>query len=181
VDVDVDVDVDVVVDVVGDGDGRETPSPPFPKVNIMVLMRTTRPATPADKELLRQIHHAAYRDVVERQFGSWDPADQDARFDQAFTTAGVRIIEVDSEPVGSIHVVVEDRHLFLANIDLLPAYQSRGIGSELIAAEIARARALGKPVRLQVLRANQRARALYERIGFRVIGEDEIRFFMILE
>jgi ribosomal protein S18 acetylase RimI-like enzyme len=89
------------------------------------------------------------------------------------------VIEVDGEPAGSIRSVVEDDHVFLAGIELLPTYQNRGIGTALITAEIARARSLGKLLRLQVLRTNHRARALYERLGLRVIGEDEIRYFMV--
>jgi ribosomal protein S18 acetylase RimI-like enzyme len=144
-------------------------------------MRTTRPAAEADKELLRRIHHAAYRDVVVRQFGPWDEADQDTRFDAAFSTSDLRVIEVNGVAAGSIQSVVEDDQVFLAGIQLLPDYQNRGIGTDLITAEIARERLLGKPLRLQVLRANERARALYERLGFRVVGESEIRFFMILK
>jgi len=44
--------------------------------------------------------------------------------------------------------------------------------------ELAHAKALGKPLRLQVLRANDRARALYERLGFRLIGETENHLLM---
>jgi ribosomal protein S18 acetylase RimI-like enzyme len=36
---------------------------------------------------------------------------------------------------------------------------------------LARAEAEGRPVALRVLRNNVRARALYERLGFRAVGE----------
>ena len=41
----------------------------------MLLER--RPATSSDTEFARISHHAAYRDVVRRQFGAWDEALQD--------------------------------------------------------------------------------------------------------
>ena len=41
---------------------------------------TRRPAREPDTEFARQIHHLAYRDVVERQFGPWVEADQDNFF-----------------------------------------------------------------------------------------------------
>jgi len=69
----------------------------------------------------------------------------------------------------------------LVGIQLLPEFQGRGIGSDLILRELAHAKALGKPLRLQVLRANDRARALYERLGFRVVGETEHHFMMLFE
>lgn len=41
---------------------------------------TRRPATEADREWARQLHHRVVRDVVERQFGSWDEDQQDRFF-----------------------------------------------------------------------------------------------------
>src|SRR5258708_5804281 len=135
-------------------------------------MVTTRPAAAEDKELLRRIHHAAYHDVVARQFGVWDEADQRNRFDKTFSIDHTRIIELDGVAVGSIASIEADDDVFLSGIQLLPEHQSRGIGSKLIGSELAQAKSLGKPLRLQVLRAN-RARTLYERLGFRVVGETE--------
>lgn len=39
-----------------------------------------RPATDADTEFARGVHHLAYRNVVERQFGEWDVVRQDQFF-----------------------------------------------------------------------------------------------------
>jgi ribosomal protein S18 acetylase RimI-like enzyme len=142
-------------------------------------MVTTRPATPDDKELLRRIHHAAYRDVVEREFGPWVEAEQDGWFDKGFVADHFRIVELDRVAVGSIATTEADDHVFLGEVQILPEYQNRGIGSELVIGELAHAKSLGKPLRLQVLRANDRARALYERLGFRLIGETEHHFQMI--
>jgi RimJ/RimL family protein N-acetyltransferase len=41
-----------------------------------------------------------------------------------------------------------------------------------------RARSLGIPVRLQCMRVNPRALAFYDRLGFRVIGEDETHLLL---
>lgn len=53
---------------------------------------------------------------------------------------------------------------------LLPEFQGRGIGTKLIQAVMGEAAGLGLPLRLQVLKAN-RARRLYERLGFHVYAE----------
>ena len=141
-------------------------------------MVTTRPATPDDKELLRRIHHDAYRDVVTRQFGPWNEAEQNRWFDKGFVASGLRVIELDGVAVGSIASIDEGDQVFLCGVQILPEYQNRGIGSELVRAELARAKSLGKPLRLQVLREN-RARALYERLGFQMTGETEHHFTML--
>jgi ribosomal protein S18 acetylase RimI-like enzyme len=67
--------------------------------------------------------------------------------------------------------------LWLREVFLVPAEQGQGIGSKLVLQEIAGARRLGKPLRLRVLRQN-RARALYERLGFSVCGETETQYWM---
>jgi ribosomal protein S18 acetylase RimI-like enzyme len=66
----------------------------------------------------------------------------------------------------------EGEYLRLCEVFLLPDCQGQGIGSQLLKQELARARRLHKPLRVSVLRAN-RARALYERLGFAVCGEIE--------
>ena len=41
-----------------------------------------RPATADEKDFCRQVHHLAYRDVVERQFGRWDESQQEVYFNE---------------------------------------------------------------------------------------------------
>ncbi len=64
---------------------------------------------------------------------------------------------------------------FLANIEILPDYQGRGLGAAIIHGIIAEADAHHLPVRLQVLKINP-ARRLYERLGFVITGETETPF-----
>lgn len=65
----------------------------------------------------------------------------------------------------------------IIEIQLLPEFQGHGIGTALLQRELRFADARGLPVRLQVLREN-RARTLYERLGFRVCGETDTHFLM---
>lgn len=55
--------------------------------------------------------------------------------------------------------------IYLARIDILPGYQGRGIGTQLISTLIDQARQLGQDLVLDVLTVNRRARALYQRLG----------------
>jgi len=64
---------------------------------------------------------------------------------------------------------VEELHLL--NVTVAPAAQGRGHGSALLEAVMAHARARALPrVWLEVRASNQRARALYARLGFDEVG-----------
>lgn len=91
-----------------------------------------RAATAEDYDLARRWHHAAFRDVVLRQFGTWDEARQDDFFDDAWTPEAKEIIVVDG--VESAYCVVEhrDNTIYLVDLVISPEYQCRGIGSAIL-------------------------------------------------
>ena len=55
----------------------------------------------------------------------------------------------------------------------MPAYQGRGIGTQVVRDVLAEARDRGVPARISVEVDNPLARALYERLGFKAYGETE--------
>lgn len=150
-----------------------TPEPPSPATMTAGVAR--RPATAADAEFARRVHHAAYRDVVERQFGPWDEAAQDAFFAADWGDAGFEIVLAGGTPCGYICVEDRDADLHVRELVIAPAFQNRGIGATLLRQVQHRARARGVPVHLGTFTRN-RARALYERLGFREIGRTETHF-----
>jgi GNAT superfamily N-acetyltransferase len=87
-------------------------------------------------------------------------------------------VVVDGVDVGILCVTRREDHLFLGKVALLPPYQGRGVGTELVKTVLDQGRGLALPVRLQVLKAN-RARALYERLGFAECGETETHYLMV--
>jgi len=142
-------------------------------------MITYRPADPkVDLEFARRTHHAAYHDVVVRQFGSWDQEMQDRFFQQGWTRAPHQIVLLDEKPVGVISVEELDDHIFIHEIQIQPEFQKKGIGSRILSDQCAKARLIGKLVKLKVLREND-AKRLYERYGFVCCEESEIDYKMV--
>ena len=84
------------------------------------------------------------------------------------------VAEVDGEPVGQACVdtlAIPDTGYIYA-VAVLESWRSRGIGGTLLEAAHARARDHGfASVTLKVEHSNPRARALYERSGYAVIGD----------
>ena len=120
------------------------------------------------------LHELSYRPHIEKIWG-WDDDQQAEFFERFFQPAQLQIVEVGGEAVGVLEVEERDDELFLANIDIRPEWQSRGIGSSIVRSLQERARDAGKPLALQVLHVNARARALYERLGFVETWRNDIR------
>jgi ribosomal protein S18 acetylase RimI-like enzyme len=139
----------------------------------------TRDATDADRALLYDVHRAALGPWV-RQVWGWDEADQRARFARDFRPSAAEVVVFAGADVGTIRVEATGAGLFLDYVALLPAAQRRGLGTRLVRAVLARAAERRVPVELNVLQINP-ARALYERLGFRVVAEMEHKWRMRAE
>ena len=135
-----------------------------------------RPATPDDCAFAYRVHCAAMRPSVEETYG-WDESWQAQTFQQRFDPAKRQIIRYDGADVGVLSVEERDDSLFVALIAILPAYQRRGIGTSLIRRLQEEASERGLAVTLRVLKVN-RARELYERLGFSLVGETDTHYQM---
>ena len=90
-----------------------------------------RPATTEDTEFARRVHHAAYRDVAERQFGPWDDGVQDRFFDADWRDAQHEIVLVDGTPCGYVSIEERDADIHVRELVLAPDFQGRGIGTTI--------------------------------------------------
>ena len=84
----------------------------------------------------------------------------------------------DGVPVGLLKVSRDSAQWKLIQIQLVPELQGQGLGADLLAKIIAEADNANVTVALSVLKTNP-ARALYERLGFAVVGETEHEFDML--
>jgi ribosomal protein S18 acetylase RimI-like enzyme len=132
---------------------------------------TFRPAVEKDYPWLWALKRETMRPYVEQMWGGWDDFTQEEFFRRNFVPANVRVIVVDGGDVGLLQVEREPGVLFLANLQIAPKFQNRGLGTKIVRRVMEEARAAGLPVRLQVLKSNEPARRLYERLGFEVTEE----------
>jgi GNAT superfamily N-acetyltransferase len=136
-----------------------------------------RASSDADFEWAFELHKAALGSYVAQTWG-WDETVQRRMLADAFGRQARRVIQVDGQDVGVL--VVEERpdELFLGLLELLPAWQNKGVGTDILRWLLRQASEMGKSLSLQVLRVNAGAASLYEREGLRIIGSDEIRLWM---
>ena len=75
-------------------------------------------------------------------------------------------------PVGRLYVEREPSLIRLMDIALLPEYRSQGWGGQLIQALLNEAEENNQVVRLYVFKENHQAYRLYQRLGFKDLGEE---------
>lgn len=118
-----------------------------------------------DFDFARLVHHSAYRDVVIRQFGSWDESLQDTFFIEKWKNGSHQFIVFAGERIGCLSVEYKPECVYLNELQILPEHQGKGLGSLVLRELQEKSRKLKLPLRLQVLRENYAA-ALYKRHGF---------------
>jgi ribosomal protein S18 acetylase RimI-like enzyme len=131
-----------------------------------------RPARESDREPLYELHRATMRDVITRTWG-WDEAWQRDHFDGRFDPSSVSIVSVEGRDVGALWLDTRPGELYVAELQIAPEMQGRGLGSAVLKGVVATAAAGGACVTLQVLDVNVRARRLYERLGFYATGDTD--------
>jgi GNAT superfamily N-acetyltransferase len=147
-------------------------------VILQAMTFRTRPATSDDREFLFTLHKISMRRYVEQIWG-WDDLDQRQRLRSRYDPEllPMEIVVVNDQDAGCLIVERRNEELYLHYLVLLPSVQGQGIGSRIMVGLLQHADHVHLPLRLSVLAVNP-ARALYERLGFRIVEEDEVRIHM---
>ena|SRR5688572_25241060 len=136
-----------------------------------------RPATNQDSEFVFQIKKAALGEYIAQTWG-WDETFQREFHAKDYEPDTTQIIVYNGQDVGWLLVSESDSEIHLQEIYIQPEHQNLGIGSHLIRLLLVDAERTAKPVKLQVLKVNPKARRLYERLGFQFIGETDRHYLM---
>ncbi|MEO6995001.1 MAG: GNAT family N-acetyltransferase [Lacunisphaera sp.] len=137
-----------------------------------------RPARPGDHDLLWQLKQQTMRPYVEKTWHRWIDEEQKEWFTRNFLPEKAQIIVVDGRDAGRLEITRSSRELRLGTIEISPEFQSRGVGAAVVRALQTEAKSASLPLRLQVLKANPRARQLYESLEFRTVGETTTHHLM---
>ena len=83
---------------------------------------TLRPAPAGDYDFLYALHVATIRAAVEATWG-WDDAFQARYFHEHFVPEEIQVILVEGQEVGVLRLEERDGDLFIALIEIAPAFQ----------------------------------------------------------
>jgi ribosomal protein S18 acetylase RimI-like enzyme len=132
-----------------------------------------RPANAADFAFAWQVYRDVMKPLTEALL-PWREARQKAVVAAALAEDGSALIVVETKEAGWLLVRETRDEIYLGHLYLLPAWQSRGIGSAILAQLKERARQARLPLALDVM-TNNPARAFYEHRGFHVAGASKTK------
>lgn len=148
---------------------------------------TVRLLSASDESVLFGLY-ASVR-AAELRLEDWEPAARDlmlrsqfeaqkSGYREQFPAAEVHLILRQGSPIGWIIVDRSGRALHGIDIALIAAERGNGIGARVIRTLQEEAAAEGRSMVITVQRLNQRAQALYRRLGFRATRETDLHIVM---
>ncbi|HEY8209240.1 MAG TPA: GNAT family N-acetyltransferase [Myxococcaceae bacterium] len=144
------------------------------------MIPALRPATPEDEAFLFALYASTRAEELEawgligpqrEAFLQMQFRAQQQHYRAQLPRADHQIVLVAGAPAGRLLVDRREDEIRLADIALLPEHRGRGLGTALLQALLAEAKAAARPVRLHVLHGS-RAAALYARMGFSTLAAD---------
>lgn len=145
-----------------------------------------RPEQLDDESFLLNLY--ASTRAAEMQLIPWDEAQKEDflrsqfalqvhHYRKYYPDAAFLIVERDARSIGRLYVDRSGPCVLVIDIALLPEYRGAGIGGRLMEEVLSGAAAVGKAVHIHVETSN-RARKLYERLGFHHIEDKGIYILM---
>ena len=137
-----------------------------------------RPAVPEDRDWIYACKAASVRPYVEPICGGHE-AFQRRDFDGDFGSIGqFSVIEAAGQPIGFLQVLEEKDCVEVAELHLVSDCRGQGIGSSILRRLLADCGNRGRTLRLGCFKENHRAKALYQRLGFRQTAETETHYVL---
>ena len=138
-----------------------------------------RQATWDDFDFLFELKKQNFKWYVDQIWG-WEDEDQKQRVieDLKQHLKDKKIIMVDNFPIGvyAFHIT-EQGDFFINEISIIKNYQNRKIGTQILTKQLEENKIQNRRTILQVFK-NNKAKKLYEKLGFKIYGETETHYQM---
>lgn len=133
-------------------------------------------ATEDDYERMYKIKEDSIKPYVEKVWG-WDEDFQIEFLRKNTPFEEVEFILFNGETIGFLQLKETIKSIFIQSLFIIKAFQQKGIGTYLLKRIINN----GKLLSLEVLKNNKIAFDLYKKMGFVVLKEDDLKYYLIRE
>ncbi|MGF9763206.1 GNAT family N-acetyltransferase [Microvirga sp. 0TCS3.31] len=137
---------------------------------------TLRPARAADYPFALNLYVQTIKPLA-TAWMEWVDADQKVQFASLWRPDDTRIITLSGQDIGWVEFRRAGDELFLKQLYVAPAYQRRGVGSQVMRLLLEERCRTAKSMALFVLKNNPAFR-FYERHGFEVVRETHTTLMM---
>jgi ribosomal protein S18 acetylase RimI-like enzyme len=138
-------------------------------------MKVTLTSNELTAEALYEMYRGPMEQYVNLARGTpWNDERERTQFLDQISIPSIQLIRVNGEVVGFIDFRTNGDGCNLHTAIVVPAWQSKGVGSIVLD----RLMAASKHITLSVLKSNSRARSLYERKGFRHVSSTKNHFHL---
>jgi len=141
-------------------------------------MYSLKIATQEDYDFIYNLNKTNMEDYVIETWGNWNENFQKDFFSRYLQTLEFQIIVIKNKSVGIVAFSRNKTSINIDEIQLLPEYQNRGIGTLILSDIIASAQKAKIEITLRVLKVNYIAQKFYDKLGFEKIGDTETHFLL---
>lgn len=128
-----------------------------------------------DYDFIYDVKKITLRSHIEKIWG-WNEEYQQNDFSKSFIPDRNNIIVLNDVNIGVLEIIEEDKIISIAELEILPEFQGKGIGSAILKEVLKDAKRKKKKVQIGCFKVNEGAKALYLRLGFKIIDETETHF-----
>ena len=136
-----------------------------------------RDASDKDIDFLLDLRRETIKSYIDDIWG-WDEAFQRKEFVENFCSDLNKIITLDGVDIGVLEKNESAYELNITELELLSAFQGKGIGSLILKDQIRKANDMKKTINIGTFMSNIDAIRLYKKLGFRIIDETETHVLM---
>lgn len=141
-------------------------------------MYSLKMATQEDHNFIYNLKKTTMKDYVIKTWGNWDEGLQRNFFSRESKEIKYQIIVVEGKNVGVVAFSRNEKSINIDEIQILPEYQGKGIGTLVFSDIIANAQKEKIETTLRVLKVNFVAQKFYNKLGFEKIGDTETHFLL---
>ncbi|TYP46572.1 GNAT family N-acetyltransferase [Thermosediminibacter litoriperuensis] len=136
----------------------------------MAINPSLRIAKEDDFDFVFQLNKANFKDFVDEIRG-WNDEIEREDLKQSFRPEKDYIITDNGKSIGYLSVDFNQKFIYVRHIEVLPSYKRRGIGTSIFN----QLKEKGLPIVLEVTKTNTPAYKFYEKLGFEVLEEKNIK------
>jgi len=135
-------------------------------------------ATQEDYDFIYNLNKINMEEYIIKTWGNWNEDFQRYLFRRYFKSIKFQIIVVKDKNVGIIAISKNETSIVIDEIQMLPEYQNKGIGTLIFSDIIANSKKAKIEIILRVLKVNFRAQKFYNKLGFEKVGDTETHILL---